>query len=62
MTDPTDRQIATLRAVRAEGRFQNKVADGRAADECCWEGWLLAEGDTDCALTIDGKAMMRRLF
>jgi hypothetical protein len=62
MTDPTERQIATLRAVAAGGGFQSRVDDGPAAEECCWKGWLLAEGDSGYGLTMDGRAMMRRLF
>ena len=62
MTDPTERQKATLRAIAAEGGYQALVQDNHAAEECCWEGWLLAEDDAGYALTIEGKAMMRRLF
>jgi len=62
MTDPTERQIATLRAIASEGGYQPEVKDPGAAEECVWEGWLLAEDDAGYALTIDGKAMMRRLF
>lgn len=62
MTDPTERQKATLRAVASEGGYRDRVEDKEAAEECCWRGWLLAEDDAGYALTSDGKAMMQRLF
>jgi hypothetical protein len=63
MADPSERQMATLRAVAAApDGSQKPVDDSCAADECCWAGWLLAEGDSGYALTSQGRATMRRLF
>ncbi len=62
MTDPTERQKATLRAVAADGGYRLQVEDIPAAEECVWEGWLLAEDHTGYGLTMDGRALLRRLF
>ena len=51
-----DEELSILRLIRASGGFYaGAFADDAARERCVTSGWIVAEGDTGFALTLDGS-------
>ena len=60
MRDAREDDLSILRLIRASGGFYaGAFADEAARERCVVSGWIVAEGATGYALTLDGSCALR---
>ncbi|HEX8570455.1 MAG TPA: hypothetical protein VF699_11105 [Caulobacteraceae bacterium] len=53
-------ELSILRLIRASGGFHaGAFADEAARERCVLNGWVVAEGETGYALTLEGSCRLR---
>ena len=60
MYNITDAQKALLTLIAREGGYCADVPDRRSAEECVDRQWLMHEGETGYALTVEGAYLAKR--
>ena len=53
-------ELSILRLIRASGGFYaGAFADDAARERCLLSGWIIPEGESGYALTLDGSCTLR---
>ena len=61
MSNITDAQKALLALIARDGGYCANVADAKSAEECVDRQWLMPEGESGYALTVEGAHLAKGL-